>query len=377
MIISGRILVLVVALATTGVITACHTVANHHQVEPNRPIPSASNPSDCRTIPHELGETEVCGQPQKIAVLGPFVLEPLLALEIQPVAFADHMVWHEGRYDNPSRQIPYLGKYVTNQLVNLGLAWQPSIETLLRVKPDLILGTYFNNANEYETLSELAPTLVFKWDDSATNLRAIAQAVGYPEKAEQLLTDMSQRVVDGRNAFAAFVAKHPNVLLFSTDSRLQSIYMGTSAHGLCSSLLIDLGFNLVSLTGLRDNQSGVPVPISLEAITQVNDADAIILLGSDDKKSPDMNNFSDHQLMALRQTWEKNAIAQSLNVSQAGQVYFIPAHLCLGLPGSIGTELYLAELKQQLGTCGKTKYQSSWDNGDIPFGQGWRTSPEG
>ena len=30
-----------------------------------------------------------------------------------------------------------------------------------------------------------------------------------------------------------------------------------------------------------------------------------------------------------------------------------------------------------LGTCGKTKYQSSWDNCDIPFWQGFRTLPEG
>ena len=40
--------------------------------------------------------------------------------------------------------------------------------------------------------------------------------------------------------------------------------------------------------------------------------------------------------------------AQSLDASQAGRVYFIPAYLCAGLPGPIGTELYLEELKEQL-----------------------------
>ena len=30
-----------------------------------------------------------------------------------------------------------------------------------------------------------------------------------------------------------------------------------------------------------------------------------------------------------------------------------------------------------IGACGKTKYQSSWDNCDIPFGQRFRALPEG
>ncbi|MGP1386521.1 MAG: hypothetical protein ACTS2F_23375 [Thainema sp.] len=41
------------------------------------------------------------------------------------------------------------------------------------------------------------------------------------------------------------------------------------------------------------------------------------------------------------------AIAQFLDASQAGRVYFIPAYFCRGLPGAIGTELYLEELKEQ------------------------------
>ena len=60
------------------------------------------------------------------------------------------------------------------------------------------------------------------------------------------------------------------------------------------------------------------------------------------------NNFNKNQLLEIKQAWQENAIAQSLDASQAGRVYFIPAYLCLGLPGTIGTELYLEELEQQL-----------------------------
>lgn len=45
---------------------------------------------------------------------------------------------------------------------------------------------------------------------------------------------------------------------------------------------------------------------------------------------------------------KKNEIAQSLEASKEGRVYYIPAYMCLGLTGAIGTELYLNELKTQL-----------------------------
>ncbi|PSN77790.1 hypothetical protein C8B47_20200 [filamentous cyanobacterium CCP4] len=68
----------------------------------------------------------------------------------------------------------------------------------------------------------------------------------------------------------------------------------------------------------------------------------------DSPKLNEADTFSSYQLDQLKQAWGDNAIAQSLVASQAGRVYFIPAYLCLGLPGPIGTELYLEELKQQL-----------------------------
>jgi len=311
------------------------------------PPPSASNQADCRIVPHELGETEICGQPQRIAVLGPFILEPLVAMGIQPIAFADHATWHQGDYDNPSQQIPYLGSYITNPLTNLGLAYQPAIETILKAQPDLILGAEFNNADHYEALSAIAPTLLLQWDDVDTNVRTIAQAVGHPEKAEPLLIETRQKIEAAQEEFASFLTEHSNVLLLSS-SQLQEIYVGNTAHGLCSTLLTDLGFNLVSPEGVGENKPGLPVAVFLETLSQVEDVDLVILLGSDLRELQNPDEFREDQLSALKQAWEENAIAQSLTPSQTGHVYFIPSYLCLGLPGPIGTELYLEELREQL-----------------------------
>lgn len=142
----------------------------------------------------------------------------------------------------------------------------------------------------------------------------------------------------------------PKFVLLSS-SQLQEIYLGNSAHGLCSSLIEELGFQLVSPPGFDDSKPDSLVPISLETLPQLNDADLVILLGgnlSELKQLDGTNNFEEHQLSNLKQAWKKNAIAQSLKASQARRVYFIPAYMCLGLPGSIGTELYLKELQKQL-----------------------------
>ena len=45
-----------------------------------------------------MGATEICGQLQRIVVLGPYVLEPLLALNVQLVGYADHIAFHQGDY---------------------------------------------------------------------------------------------------------------------------------------------------------------------------------------------------------------------------------------------------------------------------------------
>ena len=102
---------------------------------------------------------------------------------------------------------------------------------------------------------------------------------------------------------------------------------------------------------MNNDNSSTSAPISLETLPQLNDADLVILLGcnfSDLKQLDSMERFEGHQLSKLKQAWEKNAIAQSLDASQAGRVYFIPTYLCAGLPGPIGAELYLNELKQNV-----------------------------
>jgi len=306
--------------------------------------------SDCRTVQHSIGEATICGQPDTIISLSPYTLELLLALDIQPSGFADHTPFSQDIFTNPAQQIPYLGDRITTQPANVGTAYEPSIESILALEPDLIIGNEW--LREPETLASIAPLLVLEWAEPETSLRAIAQAVGQPEKAETLIADLNQKVATAREEFEPVVASHPSALVLSSaDSREFQVL--SSPNNLCSALVSDLGFQVLSLSDEDQGEmnGARPTPISVEALPQFEQADSIILLGSDREtinQFNDLNQFKENQTAALKAEWEKNAIAQSMKASQTRRVYVIPVYLCLGLPGPIGTELYLEELQEQL-----------------------------
>lgn len=337
---------LTLAVFVAGATVACQGIAEG-------PMPEQAaqllDQADCRTVAHSLGETEICGQPQKIVVLGPYLLEQVLALGEQPAGYADHMVLHQGDYTDPARQIPYLGDRVTTQPVNVGLAYQPSIEAILGVQPDLILSPDYN-ASQYATLSGIAPTLVFDVAGGQTHLQEIGQALNQGDRAQALVAATENRVKAAQAEFAAVVAEHPDVLMLSSGDA-QTFSLISSSNSFCGALVKELGFQLLYPSGLQEAEIRTPAEVSLEALPELNGADSVILLGFNwdiPMQSTAGSEFTSHQLNRLKQAWANNAIAQSLNASKAGRVYFIPAYLCLGLPGPIGTELYLDELKTQI-----------------------------
>lgn len=309
---------------------------------------SSRDPEACRTITHQQGDTEICGEPQQIVVLGPYLLEQVLALGAQPAGFADHIALHQGDYDNPAQQIPYLGDRVTTQPVNVGLAYQPSIEAIVRVQPDLIISPDYNAAQYYDALSNIAPTIVLDVMDSQTNLAIMGEALDRTEQAEDLLAATNSRIQSAKTRFADVVKQQPDMLLLASEDA-QTFNLISHTNSFCGALLNELGFQLIYPDGVDEAALDTPSPISLETLPQLDAADSIILFGVRwDTPDPTTTTFEAHQLNQLKQAWEKNAIAQSLNASQSKRVYFIPAYICLGLPGPIGTELYLNALEAQL-----------------------------
>lgn len=307
--------------------------------------------SNCRIVKHDMGETQVCGQPQKIVALSPHLLDLLLSLDRQPAGYAEVFPFHKGKYfNNPSQQIPYLGDRITSQPLNLGNRDEPSLERLIALKPDMILGEVGNNRQVYGLLSKIAPTLL--WDDRTAkgkwqqSIRQLAQAVGDEKQAEAVITAYNQRITDARAEFAPIVVAHPHLLLLGAN-RLSSDLAIVAGNGYLGELLEGLGFQFVSAP-LRTNVARV-TSVSLELLPQVGTADIIFILGHD--LSPNRRNLTsvlDSQTSVIQQEWNKNAIAQTLKASKENRVYFVTYYLWNGLNGPIGAELILNQLRQLL-----------------------------
>ena len=275
--------------------------------------------ADCRQISHDWGETEICGQPQKIAVFGLHNLGLLLSLGVQPAGFAmEADLLEEEIFDDPARQIPYLGERLTTQPLNLGGSGRPSLEKLTIMAPDLILG-HAGNAQSYDLLTQIAPTLLvsspgFKdqWQD---NLRAIAQILDKADQAEALIAEQAAKVVETRAALSDAVKAHPKLLMIG-GTRLEDRMFTLGPNSYLGKLVESVGFELVSPPLPL---STVGSPISLEILPELDEADSIILLGFNRDLTAlaeaSQNNFADqspadwlenHQPQPIQASWQGN-----------------------------------------------------------------------
>jgi iron complex transport system substrate-binding protein len=312
-----------------------------------------ANPTqtDCLPLTHGAGNTQVCGPAQRVAVLNPKMLDIVLSLGLEPVGYAEVFSNHQGDFNQPGRQIPYLGSRLTQPMANLGTSGNPALESLVRLKPDLILGDIWGNQDEYGLLSAIAPTLLFeyvganKWQQP---LQVTAQALGRPERAQAVLQAYRIDVQASRQVLAPVVQHYPKVLMLSIEQMSQQMYVVTPAD-FCGNLVTEMGFQLVSLNS-QVSADSIAAPITPEMLPQL-DADLIIILTADSNKlrqTQDMQAFEAEQLRTTRQSWQTHPLSQRLPATRAQRVYFLSNYLCLGMPSPIGAKLVLQRLKQQL-----------------------------
>lgn len=170
----------------------------------NRPDASTSS-GKCEIVDHDGGKTEICGQPQTIVAIGPNVLELLLALDVQPIGYADYYALPFTDFDQPQSQIPYLGERLTGQVKKVGTWNTPSLEAIMKLNPDLIVGSTLANQGQYSLLTQAAPTLLFSYgvkQEWQTQLRRLAEALGRTEKAEQVIAAHTQLLTEARKNYS-------------------------------------------------------------------------------------------------------------------------------------------------------------------------------
>ncbi|WAL59541.1 ABC transporter substrate-binding protein [Thermocoleostomius sinensis] len=284
--------------------------------------------SDCCVIQHDGGETEVCGQPQKVVALSPPLLDILLSLGVQPAGYAEVELLNQKVFDNPAQQIPFLGDRVTSQPVNLGSRDSPSLETLLTLNPDLILGEKFSVEANYNQFSAIAPTAYFETTGEEgwkPILQAIAAGLNRQDKAQQVLDAHNRHIEATRQKIAPLVAGQTIIVLGWQSIANQSFVL---ERGFVTNLLEDLGFQVIVA-------SSDETALSMESVAGL-DADHILIMPT-----------GDNTIERAKQQWETHPILRSIPAVQAGNLYFMDYQLAR-IRGPIAAEIFIHEFTSLL-----------------------------
>jgi iron complex transport system substrate-binding protein len=236
-----------------------------------------------RVVKHGMGESSIPASPQRVVVLDTGALADSLALGVRPVGAVLY-----GATDLTA----YLGTAI-NGIEDVSTVDAPSIEAILLIKPDLIIGTKVQHEELYDELSRAAPTVLADinpnggWKDY---LLFVGDMLGKAGEAQAMLAAYEQRTSDFRETLSARPAPLAVSVVRSRPEGVD-IYLPSSFAG---KVVAEAGLQHPATQQDTDEFS---VNISSELIPQL-EADAIFWVQRNEKEAPGMAEFQGSPLWA-------------------------------------------------------------------------------
>lgn len=181
------------ALASALAVTACGGTGSE-------PAPSASPGSGESpvTVTHQHGETTVPATAERVVSVGFTDQDPLLALGVVPVGIRDFFG------DQPFATWPWARELLGGAEPEVLAVSDLNYEQIAALRPDLIISTSGLDQPEYDTLSDIAPTVAqsgeyadngMPWQERTT---LVGQSVGEQEQAQELVDSVEAQFADAR-----------------------------------------------------------------------------------------------------------------------------------------------------------------------------------
>ena len=284
--------------------------------------PNVQSTKGCRVVEHALGQVCAPEEPQRLVSLDNPTFANILALGVQPIGTSS--------FDN---LIPnYLIEYA-NQVELLGSSGQPSLEKIVQLTPDLIVGIEPVGKTIFQQLSQIAPTALGNWRGFPfwrEHFDFVASVLGEEDEAAKVWENYFQKV-------ANIQATLGNKL---QDTEISVIY----AYGVNITIDAENSFagSILADIGLRrpDGHAAVDrgiIGLSEERITQI-DADILFV------------SVYDEDSEKLLAEWQQKPLWKQLKAVQNNQVYVVDADIWRG-GNPIAADLMLDELLQILSSA--------------------------
>jgi len=156
------------------------------------------------TIEHAFGSTEITERPENVVTLGWGSAEAAIALGVVPVGIEAQTYAAD---DNG--QLPWVAEALEEAGAEPTMipasVEEPAYEEIGALAPDVILAPYSGiTAEQYELLSEIAPTVAYPDEPWTTPWRevitTVGTALGTPDEAEGLVADLDSEITDAAAA---------------------------------------------------------------------------------------------------------------------------------------------------------------------------------
>jgi len=151
------------------------------------------------TLTDKFGSATIEEEPQRVVTIGWGSQDAAAALGVVPVATTDftwgsvdkYLPWFADRVEELGGELPEILRYTDNDEIDF--------EQVLSLDPDLILAVHSGlTENEYERLSEIAPTVGFQdraWTSDWKELtRTVGAALGKSEEADDLIEETEDAI---------------------------------------------------------------------------------------------------------------------------------------------------------------------------------------
>lgn len=257
---------------------------------------SESATGEIRTIKYLDQEYKVPAKTERIVITGSMEsMEDAVVLGVQPVGAI-----------SVGGKFPDIFTSITGSAESIGEKMQPNMETILKLKPDVILGSSKFKPEVYEKFSKIAPTFPVSHISSnwEANLHLLAELTGKQAEAEDTLTKYKESV---KAAKASLGDKLKDKKVVAIRLRQGNISIYPEKVFFNPSLYAELGFTAPAEVKAAKAQEIV----SLEKFSEIN-PDYIFV-----QFSPDENKDQPKSLEDL----EKNPIWQNMNAVKNGHVY--------------------------------------------------------
>jgi len=272
-------------------ITACHQFAIQ---QTDTLTGKVEDSAKCRVVQHDLGETCIPIHPKRIVLLDEFyLLDSVSALGIKPVGYTSCPFCVSSET---------LSKFIVSVPV-VGTDGQPSLEKILALKPDLILGLEWQ-ATSYPLLSKIAPTVVIANPEARgfkKTLKYLAEILDRSDQVEEILTKYNERIQKVRQQLGEKLKTNTVSVLGIHGSSFYVYRLNTTIY---SQVMSDAGIQFIPAYKKLTNDYTV---LSIETLPDW-DANFLFILQNYKRHSEDLTSIMNHPI------WSTLSAVQNGNV---------------------------------------------------------------